>query len=58
MRVIKYFSGAFGSPTMFFTENDGENEQMFWGSDRLILKEYFFKNIVVHFSFLAIIDAF
>jgi len=26
--------GAFGSPTMFFTENDGENEQMFWGSDR------------------------
>ena len=43
MRVIKYFSGAFGSPTMFFTENDGENEQMFWGSDRLILKNIFKK---------------
>ena len=25
--------GAFGAPTMFFSEN-GENEQMFWGSDR------------------------
>ena len=26
--------GAFGSPTMFFTDSDGQNEQMFWGSDR------------------------
>jgi len=26
--------GAFGSPTMFFSEKDGANEQMFWGSDR------------------------
>ena len=25
--------GAFGAPTMFFHE-DGENEEMFWGSDR------------------------
>ena len=25
--------GAFGAPTMFFHQ-DGENEQMFWGSDR------------------------
>ena len=25
--------GAFGAPTMFFHEK-GENEQMFWGSDR------------------------
>ena len=25
--------GAFGAPTMFFTEEDQE-EQMFWGSDR------------------------
>ena len=26
--------GAFGSPTMFFSEESGEREQMFWGSDR------------------------
>lgn len=26
--------GAFGSPTMYFSEEGGENEQMFWGSDR------------------------
>ena len=26
--------GAFGSPTMYFSEESGENEQMFWGSDR------------------------
>ena len=26
--------GAFGSPTMYFTDDAGENEQMFWGSDR------------------------
>ena len=26
--------GAFGSPTMFFTDQNGDNEQMFWGSDR------------------------
>ena len=25
--------GAFGAPTMFFHQ-DGENEEMFWGSDR------------------------
>ena len=25
--------GAFEAPTMFFHEN-GENEQMFWGSER------------------------
>ena len=26
--------GAFGSPTMFFADETGGNEQMFWGSDR------------------------
>ena len=46
MRVIKYFSGAFGSPTLFFTENDGENDQMFCSSDWLILK-FFFKKILL-----------
>ena len=52
MRVIKYFSGAFGSPTMFFTENDGENEQMFWGSDRLLfLKNIFLKKYFDVFMF-------
>jgi len=30
--------GAFGTPTMYFTDHLGQNEQMFWGSDRL---EYF-----------------
>ena len=28
--------GAFGAPTMFFSE-EGEGEQMFWGSDRSVL---------------------
>ena len=27
--------GAFGAPTMFFSEQ-GEREQMFWGSDRSV----------------------
>jgi len=26
--------GAFGSPTLYFSEESGNNEQMFWGSDR------------------------
>ena len=26
--------GAFGSPTLYFSEESGDNEQMFWGSDR------------------------
>ena len=36
--------GAFGSPTMYFTDHGGENEQMFWGSDRL---EYFQQSLVL-----------
>ena len=26
--------GAFGSPTMFFSEGGADTEHMFWGSDR------------------------
>ena len=26
--------GAFGSPTMFFSEGEADTEHMFWGSDR------------------------
>ena len=26
--------GVFGTPTMYFTDHQGQNEQMFWGSDR------------------------
>merc|ERR1711936_1203672 len=34
--------GAFGSPTMFCYQQQGENEAMFWGSDRFEMIAYFY----------------